>query len=87
MTELGDKKLPNLKTDKAQERAAEVNGDNQKLTVVNGWLSTDRAAAYIDADPKTLYRYRKVGRLRGFKLGKEWKYRVEDLDRLIKKSS
>ncbi len=83
MTELGGKKSSN----KTQEGPAEVDVEIQKLTIVNGWLSTEKAAAYIDADAKTLYRYRKVGRLKGFKLGKEWKYRVEDLDRLIKKSS
>lgn len=58
-----------------------------KITVLDGWLSSDKAAQYIDSTPKTIYRYRKAGKLKGFKLGKEWKFKVEDLDRLIKKSS
>ena len=46
------------------------------------WLTTAEAAEYLRCSVVTLYRLRKAGKLRGHRLGKDVRYRGEDLDAL-----
>ncbi|OGE76799.1 MAG: hypothetical protein A3C85_03330 [Candidatus Doudnabacteria bacterium RIFCSPHIGHO2_02_FULL_48_21] len=45
--------------------------------------STRELAKFFAVSEKTIWEWCKKGRLPGFKIGKEWKVRVSDLNRLI----
>ena len=44
-------------------------------------LSLDQAAAALGVSRSTLYRWQNQGRLRGFKVGRQWRFRRSDLDK------
>jgi excisionase family DNA binding protein len=46
-------------------------------------LDTDQAAAIMRVHPKTLQRYARQGLIRGFQLGRMWRFRASDIDRWI----
>ncbi len=45
--------------------------------------TTTELAKFFSVSEKTIWDWCKKGRLPGFKIGKEWKVRVSDLNRLI----
>lgn len=65
----------------------EMEIERQLAPPVSGYLSADNAAKFLDTSLKTLERFRKEGALFGTKLGGVWKYKISDLERLLKKSS
>ena len=46
-------------------------------------LDMDQAAAIMRVHPKTLQRYARQGLIRGFQLGRMWRFRASDIDRWI----
>lgn len=44
------------------------------------WLDVHRAAAHVDVSEPTILRAARAGALQGFKVGKLWRFRREDLD-------
>lgn len=46
-------------------------------------LSPEEAAAYLRVNPQTIYRNLRRGRLPGAKVGRQWRIRRTDLDRLL----
>jgi len=49
-------------------------------------LSLDQAAAALGVSRSTLYRWQNQGRLRGFKVGRQWRFRRSDLDKFSQMS-
>jgi len=49
-------------------------------------LSLDEAAAALGVSRSTLYRWQNQGRLRGFKVGRQWRFRRSDLDKFSQMS-
>lgn len=47
------------------------------------WWDSETAAAYLHVTMKTLQRWRKAGRLTGYKAGRRWLYRPDDVRALI----
>ena len=45
--------------------------------------STTELAKFFSVSEKTIWEWCKKGRLPGFKIGKEWKVRVSDLNKII----
>jgi len=45
-------------------------------------VSLDEAAQVLGVSRSTLYRWQQQGRLRGFKVGRQWRFRRSDLDKL-----
>ena len=48
-------------------------------------MTVQDVAAYLNVDPKTVYRMVKRGDLPGFKVGGSWRFRREDIDEWIAK--
>lgn len=48
-------------------------------------MTVQDVAAYLNVDPKTVYRMVKRGDLPGFKVGGSWRFQKEDLDAWIAK--
>ncbi|HHH28806.1 MAG TPA: DNA-binding protein [Polyangiaceae bacterium] len=48
-------------------------------------MTVQDVAAYLNVDPKTVYRMVKRGDLPGFKVGGSWRFRGEDIDEWIAK--
>ena len=46
-------------------------------------LTPEEAAAYLKVNPQTIYRNLRRGRLPGAKVGRQWRLRRSDLDRLL----
>lgn len=44
-------------------------------------LDSEQAAALVKVHPKTLQRYARTGLVRGYRIGKLWRFRASDLDR------
>ena len=47
------------------------------------WLTEKQAQAYLGVSRATLYRWQRAGRLTVYKLGRQRRYKREDLDRLF----
>ena len=45
-------------------------------------LDSEQAAALVKVHPKTLQRYARTGLVRGYRIGKLWRFRASDLDGL-----
>lgn len=43
-------------------------------------LDSEQAAALVKVHPKTLQRYARTGLVRGYRIGKLWRFRASDLD-------
>lgn len=48
-----------------------------------GLYNTDKLAKFFGVSRKTIWKWCESGKLPAFKIGKEWKVRVEDLQKLI----
>ena len=48
-------------------------------------MTVQHVAAYLNVDPKTVYRLVGRGDLPGFKVGGAWRFRREDIDEWIAK--
>jgi excisionase family DNA binding protein len=46
-------------------------------------LNSDQAAALVKIHPKTLQRYARNGLVPGLRVGKLWRFRASDLDRIL----
>ncbi len=51
------------------------------------WLSEKEAQEYLGVSRSTLYRWQKEGKLKVYKLGRQRRYRQEDLDALLEPGS
>ena len=49
-------------------------------------LTLTQAASYLDISKSTLYRLLDQGRIRGFKVGRQWRFREEDLEAYLTRS-
>jgi excisionase family DNA binding protein len=47
-------------------------------------LSLEEAAAALDVSRSTLYRWQNQGRVKGFKVGRQWRFKRSDLDKFSK---
>ena len=47
------------------------------------WLSEKETQEYLGVSRSTLYRWQKEGKLKVYKLGRQRRYRQEDLDALL----
>lgn len=47
------------------------------------WWDTSTAVAYLHVTEKTLQRWRKAGRIEGYKAGRRWLYRPDDVRALV----
>jgi len=59
---------------KKAKREADSRAQEQMLTL-------DQAAAALGVSRSTLYRWQNEGRVRGFKVGRQWRFRRSDLDK------
>jgi excisionase family DNA binding protein len=57
---------------------AELRGDATHATAP-AVLTSEQAAAYLGKTPVWVERQARAGRLPGFKLGRAWRYRVDEL--------
>ena len=46
-------------------------------------LTTAQVAEIFSASPDTVRRWRRVGKLRGLRVGREWRWRTDDIERLL----
>ena len=46
------------------------------------WMTTEQACEYLQVSSVSLYRWRQAGRITGYRLGSNLRYRREDLDAL-----
>lgn len=53
--------------------------------MVQKLLTAQEAKKYLRIkEIKTLYKYARTGKIPGFKMGKEWRFSVESLDKWVK---
>jgi nitrogen PTS system EIIA component len=50
----------------------------------NRMLTAQELAAYLRVNRSTVYRLLKKGQLPGFRIGNEWRFRVDEIDRWFK---
>lgn len=48
------------------------------------WWDTPTACAFLHVTRKTLQRWRDAGRIQGYKAGKRWLYRPDDVRALVR---
>jgi len=58
--------------------------DRRKAEEDSRTLTATEVAQRLNVDPSTLYRWRKSGRLTGSRVGREYVYREQDVNRLFK---
>lgn len=58
--------------------------DRRKAEEESRMMTTSEVARRLNVDPSTLYRWRKTGRLIGARVGKEYLYREQDVNRQLK---
>ena len=49
-------------------------------------MTIDEAARYLKVCRKTLYRWLRAGRLKGYRVGRQWRLRRADLDRWLEEN-
>lgn len=49
------------------------------------WLSTDELARHLKTPISTLYKMLATGRLKGPKVGRNYRFDVDEVDRLVKR--
>jgi len=49
-------------------------------------MTTDEAARYLKVCRKTLYRWLQTGRLKGYRVGRQWRLRKVDLDQWLEQN-
>lgn len=53
-------------------------------TMADGIFSLEQVAKMLDVSERTVTRQIKAGKLKGFKVGKSWRFRAEAVDEFIK---
>lgn len=58
--------------------------DNDRRAVVDGWMGTDQAAAYLGKSAAWLRNYARQYGIPRVRLGQQWRYKAADLDLWLK---
>ncbi|MCM2348634.1 MAG: helix-turn-helix domain-containing protein [Bacteriovoracaceae bacterium] len=53
------------------------------LEVMDRWLSVVEIAQYLGISKETVYRWLDVGRIPAHKIGKQWKFKVSEVDKWV----
>lgn len=54
------------------------------LDITNRWLSVLEIAQYLGVSKETIYRWLDVNRIPALKVGKQWKFKVNEVDEWIR---
>ena len=53
------------------------------LEVMDRWLSVVEIAQYLGISKETVYRWLDAGRIPAHKIGKQWKFKVSEVDKWV----
>jgi len=56
-----------------------MSGENPKPEI----MTVAELAAYLRVHPSTIYRLLKAHKLPGFRIGSDWRFNIEDIDRWL----
>lgn len=59
-------------------------GITEKARYDADWWDTETVCAFLHITTRTLQRWRKAGRIEGYKAGRRWLYRPDDVRTLVR---
>jgi excisionase family DNA binding protein len=54
-----------------------------KQEIMDRWLSVIEIADYLGISKETVYRWLDIGRIPAHKIGKQWKFKVSEIDKWV----
>jgi excisionase family DNA binding protein len=58
---------------------------NDRVREMEAFLTTEEVLSYLKITPRTIYRLIRSGELPAVRIGRQWRFRREDLDRWLER--
>jgi len=59
--------------------------EKQGDLAMDKWLTLEQIAEYLQMSTSSIYKMAQKGKIPAYKVGKQWRFRKEEIDRWIKK--
>jgi len=61
-----------------------MNGNNKQNNTMERWLTLEQIAEYLQMSTSSIYKMAQKGKIPAYKVGRQWRFRKEEIDRWIK---
>jgi len=61
-----------------------MNGNNKQNNIMERWLTLEQIAEYLQMSTSSIYKMAQKGKIPAYKVGRQWRFRKEEIDRWIK---
>ncbi len=62
-----------------------MNGNNKQNNTMERWLTLEQIAEYLQMSTSSIYKMAQKGKIPAYKVGRQWRFRKEEIDKWIEK--
>jgi len=61
--------------------------NKQEELNMNKWLTLEQIAEYLQMSTSSIYKMAQAGKIPSYKIGRQWRFKKEEIDRWVEKQS
>ncbi|HOJ16777.1 MAG TPA: helix-turn-helix domain-containing protein [Caldisericia bacterium] len=58
---------------------------NKRIMIMDKWLTLEQIAEYLQMSTSSIYKMAQAGRIPAYKVGRQWRFKKEEIDSWVEK--